>query len=83
MKVLKNISAWEWVMIAVTGMIVFGWTGVIKKFSETGADVAEGTVGKPTREKGARSWFRSLIQDILDDIPGGGIVNDIWDHIWP
>ena len=81
MKVLKNISAWEWVMIAVTGMIVFGWTGITKKFSEMGADVADGTVGK--RTKGSRGFFRNLMQSILDNLPGGNIVNTIWNHIWP
>lgn len=78
---LKSIKGWEWLLIVVTCLIMFFHNSIIQVIKEMA--VTDATSDVAGRQKGKRGWFRNLIQAIVGELPGGGVINTIWNHIWP
>lgn len=77
----KNIRWWEWLIIAMVAGIVLFPKKVIAMVAEFGFnETEEGSVD--VNGKRTRSFFRRLVQGILDELPFGGVINNIWNEIW-
>lgn len=75
-----NFSVFDWVCIAVTVLLVFNWHGFVKTVTQAGGEIA--TTGNIQGRNGSSFW-RRLGQKALGLLPGGDIINFIWDEIWP
>lgn len=77
---MKNIKLknWEWLMIVVTGLIILFSDKIIERINEGSIVWNDGVEGR-----GKFSFFRRLVQSILAEIPFGGVINNIWNEIFP